>query len=155
MLSIFISMLIAAVFLYIIMELSHLIVYQEFFIVSKFKDKNKLRQCKSCSKLFRKYQYTLYLKVKEKDDYYKHCPHCEASSFGQYKTIEKQPKWASTHPDCPKINSLQHFKIKRTIKKLERIRKIQEEQKFFEDYNNIKVDFSWLENLSKINNKKE
>lgn len=133
---------------YLLIDFVNFLSGGDFFISRVIKYKNKLYQCNSCNKLFRKYQEELYIQAKGKDRNYNYCPHCENRNY--YKVVDeinKQPKWAKYHSDCPKISVWQHIKVKRTGRQLVKIRLSQEEQEFFEKYNNIKVDFRWLENL--------
>lgn len=134
--------------IYILFEMAHLLVESKFYIVEILECKNKLYQCRKCDKLFRKYQEELYVQAKGRNRNYDYCPHCETNSpYRVADEINKQPKWAKYHSDCPKISAWQHIKVKRTGRQLVKIRLSQEEQEFFEKYNDIKVDFSWLENL--------
>lgn len=146
--AIVLAMFLIATFLYVTFEIAHLIIEGELMIISKLKEKNELFQCKKCDKLYRKYQEKLYIQAKGKGKNYRYCPHCENRSIYQAgREVKKRPEWTSIHPDCPKINIIQQFKVKRTGKQLEKLRKCQEDQEFYEKYNDIKVDFSWVENL--------
>lgn len=109
------------------------------------KTKNKLYQCNKCRKLSREYQQKLYKGVNGRLG----CPHCESFQYFSRDEIHETEKWMDKHPDCPKINFFQHLKIKRTIEQIKANQKAIESQKFFEEYNKIEVDFSWIENLQK------
>lgn len=113
-------------------------------LLSLHKKKNELYQCSRCRKLYRMYQMKMYEEVHG----YPRCPHCESSHSSYSRQLDSE-KWMNTHPDCPKINWLQYLKIKETIKKMKASEKIIAAQQFFEEYNNIKVDFNWIENLQK------
>lgn len=124
-------------------------------VMFRHKIKNTLYKCKSCNKLFRNYQERLYKDINHNTikRYASYCPHCE-NYVNEYEIemgveINPQPKWAESHPDCPKINLVQHLKVKRTARQIIKNQKLQEDQKFFEDYNKVEIDFSWIENLKK------
>lgn len=103
---------------------------------------NKIYRCKSCRKLSREYQGRIYDEITGE----KHrCPQCERVSYRPEKI--KEEKWMNSHPDCPKISFLGCFKVRTTIKKIRKNKKLIASQKFFEEYNKIEVGFSWIENL--------
>lgn len=106
---------------------------------------NKIYQCNNCKRLSRAYQRRIYEEVSDE----RKCPHCESYMYIWETKVIKEEKWMNIHPDCLKIGFLECFKIHKTIKKIRENKKMIESQQFFEDYNNIEVDFSWIENLQK------
>ncbi|MFS0643838.1 hypothetical protein [Siminovitchia sp. 179-K 8D1 HS] len=128
---------------------------------------NTLYECHSCSKLHRKYQFDLYKELHEKEA----CPHCEkeisyeemrwlqiTTLAPEYKsiihhkfTIEKliqEDKWMETHPDCPKLSAKQFKDIKKTIQTIRKNKEEQAAMDRFMEYNNLKTDLSWVDNLN-------
>ena len=107
---------------------------------------NMLYKCSnsSCKRLFREYQLNMYkarhLKLR--------CPHCEERN---YSSTTLKDKWTDTHPDCPKVSRTEYKNILKTISLLIRLRKEDEEQQRFEEYNKVKADYSWVKNLEKSN----
>lgn len=106
---------------------------------------NKIDQCDSCKKLSRVYQRKIYAEINDRG----RCPHCENYMYGWKIETIKEEKWMKIHPDCPKVSLLECFKIYKTIKKIRKNKKLIKSQQFFEEYNNIEVDLSWIENLQK------
>lgn len=106
---------------------------------------NTIQQCKNCKKLSREYQRKIYKEVNSGEK----CPHCERYMYSFDAKKIKEEEWMNNHPDCPKINFTGCFEINKTIKKIRENKKMVKSQQFFEEYNKIKVDFNWIENLQK------
>lgn len=108
---------------------------------------NKLYLCSQCNKLSRKYQREMYYKIKGSS----RCPHCNITVSLNYSSESKQEKWMHSHPDCPKASFMQLLEINTTTDKIIANQKVIKSQEFYEKYNDIKADFSWIENLQRVN----
>ena len=106
---------------------------------------NKIHQCNICKKLSREYQRKIYAEANDK----RKCPHCENHMYFLDTKAIKEKKWMNSHPDCPKVKFFDCIRIYRTIKMILKNKKIVKEQQFFEEYNRIEPDFSWIENLQR------
>lgn len=106
---------------------------------------NKIHQCDKCEKLSREYQQRIYKEVNGDE----RCPHCERYMYGYNSRKIREEEWMNSHPDCPKISFLGCVKINKVIKEIRKNNKLLKSQQFFEEYNNIKVDFDWIKNLQK------
>lgn len=119
---------------------------------------NRLFRCKNeeCTRLFRQYQINLY---KAKHSEYK-CPHCEKKldAVNPYKThhysdtyylVQQIDPWMDTHPDCPSLTKKTYKDVSKTFEVLRELKKQQEEQQRYEEYNKFELDFSWVNNLNK------
>ena len=117
-------------------------------VIKKYKSINKLYQCShsNCEKIYRHYQSKIYEKRTGRSCV---CPHCERNVFRTKKI--KDEKWWKVHPDCPKTSWWGYMKLISMIKKIKKNERDIKAQEFFEEYNKIKVDFSWVENLQKRN----
>lgn len=116
-------------------------------ILTRHNQKNRLYQCQNCDKLYRRYEIELYKSAHNVE----RCPHCEQGESYYRKNQERKDiqKWMNIHPDCPKINWLDHMKIKDTMRKLKQNQIDMKHEKFYQEYNKFQVDLSWIENLQK------
>ena len=112
--------------------------------IGTFKERNSLRECTKCERLYRKYQMDLVKEAKESED----CPHCGRYIFSERK-VKSPDKWMDTHSDCPKINLISYVKILRAMKSVAKINKEKASIERFEKYNNLKVDVDWITKLQK------
>ncbi len=137
----------------------------------KTKEANKLYKCSSCNKLARRYQVDLYKEAHGQ----KGCPHCKiaiqntlekwmynmgrslpekcSSHIPKDKNcliiVDTEDQWMETHPDCPKLSIKQFKDIKKTIQTIKKNKEDQAAHERFMKYNNLKTDFSWVDNLNK------
>lgn len=125
---------------------------------------NQLYICSECQKLSRRYQQTMYIS--------RHgiaaCPHCEqkinANRYQellsehpysspkiplQLARIPKEDSWMATHGDCPKITKQGHKEVQKTIILMKNLRAEEQEVERFKRYNKLEIDYSWIENLHK------
>lgn len=118
------------------------------------KRKNRLYLCKmqNCKKLYRRWQMNL----NEVDGDSLTCPHCgDTKTFKSQRTplyrevVKEYHEGFDSHPDCPKVNWWNHMKIKNVAKQLRKNEKQMELDKFFQEYDKIEIDLSWIENLKK------
>lgn len=123
---------------------------------------NHLYRHDKCERLFRFYQLDLYHKRHGEDK----CPHCEEkistyrstlsptndSIYGS-KRIKDVAQWMDYHTDCPKLSWKEKFKMANTLSLMNKIASEQKGIREFEEYNKLKVDLKWIENLNKSENK--
>lgn len=122
--------------------------------------KNRIFLCERCKKYHRMYQWSTLYETKNKSE----CPHCGDEIVKYYsmsnnekdlvwrlnKRREKRyDKWLDHHPDCPKVSSIEYSKLQYSIKRIKKTIKEQDAIKRFQDYNNMKFNSKWIENLSK------
>lgn len=111
-----------------------------------YRTQNKLYKCNHCKKLSREYQLRLNQSLNNLR-YNEHCVHCGVIS--QLDDVEKEDSWMKTHPDCPHITFKQYKGLVKTMKEVNRSKMEIEETKRFEEYNSLKVDSKWINNLTK------
>lgn len=70
--------------------------------------------------------------------------------FTEVKEIDS---WMDTHADCPKIDYKSLKDVDKTIELIQNLQKEEKEMIRFEQYNNLKIDYKWIENLNKESNK--
>lgn len=113
--------------------------------------RNRLYVCDNhyCKRMFRYYQWNLYKARHSKSK----CPHCEAryymETYFRSDEVKRQESWMNVHQDCPKIGLLETFNLNRTMSKLTKAKREDESMRRFEEYNKIKADLQWIENLQK------
>lgn len=114
--------------------------------VRKILFRNRLYECRWCKRLYRNYQSNervLYSTIVHD------CPHCTIAEATYTNPRVKEAKWMNVHPDCPKTNLYEHFKMMRMFKKIEKNKQDMKDQEYFEEYNKLHVDMKWIENLTK------
>jgi hypothetical protein len=66
--------------------------------------------------------------------------------------VKEIDSWMDTHADCPKIDYKSLKDVDKTILLIQNLQKEEKEMERFEKYNNLKIDYKWIENLQKEKN---
>lgn len=85
----------------------------------EYEGRNRLYACLNCRRYFREWQSDLYRAKNDLSKYDTSCPHC-GSTVNRSEHHHDNPLF-DKHRDCPKISSIQTWRLKSRIDKIRKI----------------------------------